>query len=93
MEVVEHTSSDYVAIHGGGAGGAAFFLKSSIEVYCPEFATTASSPTPTPVQQAPTSAYYPNCAAARAAGAAPIYRGEPGYSSKLDRDGDGVACE
>ncbi|WP_084611641.1 excalibur calcium-binding domain-containing protein [Tomitella biformata] len=20
-------------------------------------------------------------------------RGEPGYSSKLDRDGDGVACE
>jgi hypothetical protein len=28
-----------------------------------------------------------------AAGAAPIHRGEPGYSSKLDRDGDGVACE
>lgn len=36
---------------------------------------------------------YPNCAAARAAGAAPLYRGQPGYSSKLDRDGDGVACE
>jgi hypothetical protein len=29
----------------------------------------------------------------RAAGAAPLYRGQPGYSSKLDRDGDGVACE
>jgi hypothetical protein len=37
--------------------------------------------------------YYPNCAAARAAGAAPIYVGEPGYRRKLDRDGDGVACE
>jgi hypothetical protein len=37
--------------------------------------------------------YYENCSAARAAGAAPIYAGEPGYRSKLDRDGDGVACE
>ena len=37
--------------------------------------------------------YYKNCSEARAAGAAPIYEGEPGYSSKLDRDGDGVACE
>jgi hypothetical protein len=27
------------------------------------------------------------------AGAAPIHRGDPGYSSKLDRDGDGIACE
>ncbi|MFD8566193.1 excalibur calcium-binding domain-containing protein [Streptomyces sp. NPDC059639] len=38
-------------------------------------------------------AYYPDCDAARAAGVAPLYRGEPGYSSDLDRDGDGVACE
>ncbi|MEO7692243.1 MAG: excalibur calcium-binding domain-containing protein [Sphingomonas sp.] len=38
-------------------------------------------------------AYYPNCTAARAAGAAPIHEGEPGYASRLDRDGDGVACE
>uniref|UniRef100_UPI00403F0B86 excalibur calcium-binding domain-containing protein n=1 Tax=Asticcacaulis sp. DW145 TaxID=3095608 RepID=UPI00403F0B86 len=36
---------------------------------------------------------YSNCAEVRAAGAAPIRRGEPGYSRKLDRDGDGVACE
>nr|WP_309224076.1 MULTISPECIES: excalibur calcium-binding domain-containing protein [unclassified Mycobacteroides] len=42
---------------------------------------------------APLAQAYPSCAAARAAGAAPIYRGQPGYSSKLDRDGDGVACE
>ncbi|GAC57442.1 hypothetical protein GOHSU_19_00470 [Gordonia hirsuta DSM 44140 = NBRC 16056] len=37
--------------------------------------------------------YYKNCTEARAAGAAPIYRGQPGYSSKLDGDGDGIACE
>ncbi|HWD82566.1 MAG TPA: excalibur calcium-binding domain-containing protein [Kribbella sp.] len=39
------------------------------------------------------STYYANCAAVRAAGKAPLYAGEPGYSSHLDRDGDGVACE
>ena len=37
--------------------------------------------------------YYRNCAAARAAGAAPIHRGEPGYRSWLDADDDGIACE
>ncbi|MFE7095710.1 excalibur calcium-binding domain-containing protein [Streptomyces erythrochromogenes] len=36
---------------------------------------------------------YANCAAVRAAGAAPIRRGDPGYGRHLDRDGDGVACE
>lgn len=50
----------------------------------------AAIPDPAP---APAPAYYANCAAARAAGAAPIYAGSPGYSSKLDRDGDGIACE
>lgn len=36
---------------------------------------------------------FSNCAAARAAGAAPVRRGDAGYSRKLDRDGDGVGCE
>ncbi len=36
---------------------------------------------------------YENCAAVRAAGAAPIRSGEPGYSRQLDGDGDGVGCE
>jgi hypothetical protein len=35
------------------------------------------------------SPYFRNCAAARAAGAAPIRRGAPGYRAPLDRDGDG----
>ncbi|WP_224388788.1 excalibur calcium-binding domain-containing protein [Pseudonocardia sp. ICBG1293] len=39
------------------------------------------------------SAYYANCTAARNAGAAPLYRGDPGYRSALDRDNDGIACE
>lgn len=37
--------------------------------------------------------YYKNCTAARAAGAAPVYRGQPGYASHLDRDDDGIGCE
>lgn len=41
----------------------------------------------------PSGVYYENCSAARAAGAAPLYRGEPGYAPKLDRDDDGIACE
>lgn len=36
---------------------------------------------------------YRNCAAARAAGAAPVLAGDPGYGRHLDRDGDGVGCE
>ncbi|RSZ62088.1 excalibur calcium-binding domain-containing protein [Corynebacterium hylobatis] len=61
----------------------------------PEQANTApmgfvAAPEPAP---APASTYYKNCAAARAAGAAPVYRGSPGYGTHLDRDGDGIGCE
>jgi outer membrane biosynthesis protein TonB len=48
---------------------------------------------PEPAPDRGGSVSYENCDAARAAGAAPIYRGEPGYRSALDRNGDGVACE
>jgi hypothetical protein len=37
--------------------------------------------------------YYANCAAVRAAGAAPLHVGNPGYRRDLDENGDGVACE
>ena len=37
--------------------------------------------------------YFANCSAARAVGAAPVRASAPGYSRKLDRDGDGVGCE
>jgi endonuclease YncB( thermonuclease family) len=36
---------------------------------------------------------YVNCDAVRAAGAAPIRRGDVGFGDHLDRDGDGVGCE
>ena len=39
------------------------------------------------------SVYFANCTAARAAGAAPLHTGDPGYRAALDRDHDGVACE
>jgi endonuclease YncB( thermonuclease family) len=60
-----------------GAGGRA-----------PVIAMRAAPPAP-----AAATGPYRNCAAARAAGAAPLYRGDPGYSPRLDRDNDGVACE
>lgn len=46
-----------------------------------------------PPPPAPADVYYANCSEARAAGAAPLHRGDPGYRPALDRDDDGVACE
>jgi hypothetical protein len=39
------------------------------------------------------SVYYKNCTAVKKAGKAPLYEGDPGYRSALDRDHDGIACE
>jgi hypothetical protein len=51
-------------------------------------------PAAVPAQQQPAGdVYYARCADARAAGAAPLYVGEPGYRTALDRDKDGIACE
>ena len=67
--------------------------------------TPSPTPTPTPTvapspkakpkaaKPAEPSVYYENCDAARAAGAAPVRRGDPGYAAHLDRDDDGVGCE
>ncbi|MET9463656.1 excalibur calcium-binding domain-containing protein [Streptomyces sp. NPDC006544] len=49
-----------------------------------------SSPTPAP---GPKDVTYKNCAEAKAAGVAPIHRGQPGYAKHLDRDDDGIACD
>lgn len=58
----------------------------------PQTFVEQAAPEPVPAPPAP-SAYYKNCTAARAAGAAPVYAGDPGYGRHLDRDGDGVGCE
>ena len=53
-----------------------------------ESSEEGATPEPEPQKES-----YANCKAAKAAGAAPLYRGDPGYSEDLDRDGDGIACE
>lgn len=53
----------------------------------------AAPPEPQNTTSSAPSAYYENCTAAREAGAAPVHRGEPGYGTHLDRDGDGIGCE
>lgn len=51
------------------------------------------SPKPSPKKTTAPAVYYKNCDAVRAAGADPLYRGDPGYRTGLDRDLDGEACE
>ncbi|WP_293971756.1 excalibur calcium-binding domain-containing protein [Sphingopyxis sp.] len=36
---------------------------------------------------------FSDCTAVRAAGAATVRRGDPGYGQHLDRDNDGIGCE
>lgn len=47
--------------------------------------------TPSPVPR--DSGAFRDCSEARAAGAAPVRRGQPGYGPHLDRDNDGIGCE
>jgi hypothetical protein len=39
------------------------------------------------------SVHYSGCNEVRAAGKAPLYDGQPGYSETMDGDDDGIACE
>ena len=55
--------------------------------------TTTSKHTTTTTPPPGSGVLFHDCDEARAAGAAPLHRGDAGYSSKLDRDGDGIACE
>lgn len=71
-------------------------VQNAINVRAQQAAAVVPQPQPQP-QQAfvtqPQQGSYRNCSEARAAGAAPLHRGDPGYSPRLDRDGDGLACE
>ena len=71
----------------------ATYLEAERAKYAPAPVSYTDSARSSTTYSVPSSVYYRNCAAARAAGAAPIYIGEPGYSPHLDRDGDGIACE
>ena len=63
--------------------------ESAIEQPAEEVQQLYEEPTATPVEQL----YFANCSEARAAGYSNMTPDSPGYSSKLDRDGDGLACE
>lgn len=54
-------------------------------------ATVAPTSTILPTTE-PTVVVYKDCDAVRAAGKAPLPRGNPGYSKALDRNRDNVAC-
>jgi hypothetical protein len=66
-----------------------------VPVEAPAPAPPVEQPAPAqPAPQAPSEGVsYANCDAVRAAGAAPIRTGDPGWQQKFDRDGDGVGCE
>lgn len=65
---------------------------SGAPVLVPVRVTDPAAPSASPAAS-PASGAFANCDAARSAGAAPLHRGDPGYSPQLDGDGDGVACE
>lgn len=82
------TTTYRVGVH---TGGRAYYSRpfALTRVAPAKPARTAKKPAP----KSPSKVYYKNCAAVRAAGKAPLYRGQPGYAKHLDRDGDGIACE
>ncbi|KCZ56841.1 excalibur calcium-binding domain-containing protein [Hyphomonas chukchiensis] len=90
--------------HGGGLNAEGCHTnRKTGDYHCHRTSAPAPArPTPRPATPAapnalrgtPTvSGAYRNCTEARAAGAAPVRRGEPGYGAHLDRDNDGIGCE
>jgi len=92
-------AGNYVKVYETNAGWSRISQKSETPRWVSSQYLSVTRPTRTSFQPSYSNqnksrtAYYQNCSAARAAGAAPIYRGEPGYRSRLDRDNDGIACE
>jgi len=66
---------------GSSAGGSGFSVNSQGTINQTSTGTQDQDP-----------AYYPNCAAVRAAGKAPLYSSQPGYNGLLDPQGSGMAC-
>ncbi|KCZ56337.1 hypothetical protein HY29_08580 [Hyphomonas beringensis] len=89
--------------HGGGLNAQGCHTnRKTGDYHCHRKSPSAS---PTPQRTRPADRVQPlaspaspgrafrNCTEARAAGAAPVRRGEPGYGPHLDRDNDGIGCE
>ena len=84
---VNHDSADAAA----SASAAAEATEQAAQEEPAQPEAPAQEPQSEPEEQA--DAYYANCTEAKAAGAAPMYRGSPGYRADLDRDHDGIACD
>jgi hypothetical protein len=69
-------------------GGVTFFAAPQLEL-----AWALWTRPPEEIAAIERSRYFAGCNDARAAGAAPIYRGTPGYRPEMDGDNDGIACE
>jgi hypothetical protein len=79
--------------HAAPAPAEAAVAPSTVTVTAPTVppVTVTVTAAAAPVPASPTR--YADCDAVTRAGAAPLYRGEPGYRAALDPDGDGIACE
>ncbi|MFI7001472.1 excalibur calcium-binding domain-containing protein [Nocardia sp. NPDC050175] len=86
------------------AVGVVALVPSTASAAAPTTATFISSPNdswPTPDrngngdsdQKKRSTKIYTDCDQVRAEGAGTLYRGQPGYNSYLDQDGDGIACD
>ena len=93
----EKAAADQAAAQQAAAEQAAAAQAAAAQAAAEQAARDAAArqavPAPAPAAPAPSSVYYANCAAAKAAGAAPLYAGQPGYRPAMDGDSDGVACE
>lgn len=98
------TSADVRAHSGGLDKHGCHTQRATGEYHChrgqPPARATPRPPAPAPSSLQPFGANPPargrafaNCTEARAAGAAPVRRGDPGYGPHLERDNDGVGCE
>jgi colicin import membrane protein len=91
QELVARESALGTAEQAGGSSRTGTGAGGSSSGSVPSGAGSASAVEPEP--RVSTSVSYGNCSEARAAGAAPVRLGDPGYGRHLDRDGDGVGCE
>lgn len=84
-----------VLAHPGGLNAEGCHNNRKTGDYHCHHGSTSRAPHPSrqPDRFAGNTGAYRNCTEARAAGAAPVRRGSPGYGPHLDRDGDGIGCE
>jgi len=82
----------FAALAGVGVfvGGMAITNPDKVAQFLPRGGLVASTEEQARMEN---SVFYSGCDEARAAGAAPIHQGTPGYREGMDGDGDGIACE